>query len=106
MSDTPTKLSFQEWDELIEKYRNSGLSVIKWCEIHGFKPHQLRWQIKKRQKLNKNEQTIQWVPLHSSPIESSSRSISVKIGHAEITVSEGFNKELFAEVVYSLLSIC
>jgi len=49
MSDMPTKLSSKEWDDIIEKYRNSELSVVKWCEIHGFKPHQLRWQIKKRQ---------------------------------------------------------
>ena len=104
MSDIPTKLSSQEWDDIIEKYRNSELSVVKWCEIHGFKPHQLRWQIKKRQKSNLNEQAIQWVPLSSTSI--SSKSISVKIGNAEITVSEGFNKHLFAEVVHSLLALC
>jgi len=43
MSDIPTKLISQEWDEIIEKYKSSELSVVKWCEIHGFKPHQLRW---------------------------------------------------------------
>jgi N-acetylneuraminic acid mutarotase len=106
MSDVTRRLSPGEWDELIQNYRSSGLTAAQWCEAHGFKVHQLRWQINKRQKLNKDEQTIQWVPLPTDSATSLSPSITVKIGNAEISVSGGFNKELFAEVVHSLLTLC
>lgn len=106
MSMINTKLSPQEWDNLIQDYRTSGLTAAKWCETHGFKLHQLRFQISKRQKLNKNEQHMtQWIPLHSGS-SMPSPSITVKIGNAEITVSDGFNKELFTDVVHSLLALC
>lgn len=44
-------MSVEEWDEYTENYRSSGLTATQWCEINGFKPNQLRWQITKRQKL-------------------------------------------------------
>ena len=104
---TTKRLSSKEWDNLIQDYRTSGLNASQWCETHGFKIHQLRWQINKRQKLNKIEQnTTQWIPLHTSSSSIPSPSITVKIGSAEIAVSDGFNKELFAEVVHSLLTLC
>lgn len=106
MTEVTRRKSSQEWDELIENYHTSGLTAAQWCESHGFKVSQLRWQMTKRQKLKKHDQTIQWVPLHTHSIVSVSPSITVKIGNAEISVSEGFNKELFAEVVHSLLTLC
>lgn len=105
MSDDTKKLSFDEWDDLIKDYRSSGLTAAQWCENHGFKIHQLHWQITKRQKQKKKEQNIQWVPLQTGSI-APLPSITVKIGYAEISVSDGFNKELFKEVVHSLLVIC
>jgi len=108
LSKVTKKLSSTEWDSLIQEYYTSGLSVPKWCNSHGFKTTQLRWQITKRQKKNNNEQNIQWVPLHTSPFDRNAplSSITVKIGSAEISVSDGFNKELFTEVVHSLMNIC
>ena len=97
--------SMEEWDEYIENYRSSGLTAAQWCEINGFKPNQLRWQITKRQKLHANSHSTQWIPLHTES-SSTSPKVSVKIGQAEIVVSDGFNKELFTEVVHSLLKLC
>ncbi|MBP1935127.1 IS66 family insertion sequence element accessory protein TnpA [Ammoniphilus resinae] len=106
MAEVTRKLSSQEWDELIENYHSSGLSAAKWCADRDLKVNQLRWQITKRQKLNKNNQSIHWVSLHTNSSATVSSSITVKIGNAEISVSDGFNKELFAEVVHSLLTLC
>ncbi len=106
MAEVTKRLSTQVWDELIQNYRASGLTAAQWCETNGFKINQLRWQITKRQKLNMNDQTIKWMPLQTDSIPSESSSITVKIGKAEISVSEGFNKGLFAEVVHSLLTLC
>lgn len=107
MTDAKRKLSSHEWDQLIESYHSSGITAAKWCEDHGVKVNQLRWQITKRQKLNKNNPSINWVSLHTSSVAYHvPSSITVKIGNAEISVSDGFNKELFAEVVHSLLTLC
>jgi len=106
MAEVTRRLSPQEWDELIQNYRSSELTAAQWCGTHGFKIHQLRWQITKRQKLNKNDEKIKWVPIPTDFTSSVSPSITVKIGNAEISVSEGFNKGLFAEVVHSLLTLC
>lgn len=108
LSYVTKKLSSAEWDSLIQDYYTSGLSVPKWCNSHGFKTTQLRWQITKRQKKKNNEQNIQWVPLHAGTSDhtASLSSITVKIGSAEISVSDGFNKELFTDVVHSLMKLC
>ena len=105
MSDMIKKLSINEWDALINDYRTSGLAAAQWCEKQGLKVHQLHFQINKRKKQKRNDQNIQWIPLHSNSIDSSS-AITVKIGNAEILVSDGFNKKLFTEVVNSLQVLC
>ncbi|MDO6355723.1 hypothetical protein Q3V94_11720 [Caloramator sp. CAR-1] len=52
-----------------------------------------------------NNEEIQWVQLKENPV-SISNTITVKIGNAEIVVSEGFNVELFSEVAKTLSSLC
>ncbi|MDA8221428.1 MAG: hypothetical protein M0Z35_06860 [Desulfitobacterium hafniense] len=105
MTGVTQKLSSLEWDSLIQDYRASGLSAEKWCQEKELEVSKLRWQIRKRQKINKKNQSIQWVPLQAD-LTGSSPSITVTIGKAEISVSEGFNKQLLAEVVQSLLILC
>lgn len=105
MTDMDRKTSSLEWDSLILEYRASGLSALRWCQEKGLKVSQLRWQISKRQKINKNKQSIQWIPLQTG-CTGPRPSITAKIGNVEISVSEGFNKELFAEVIQSLLVLC
>ncbi|EYE87199.1 hypothetical protein Q428_14640 [Fervidicella metallireducens AeB] len=91
------------WDELIQNFQESGLSAPKWCKENGIKLSQLRWQLKKRKTFNNEE--IQWVQLKETPV-SISNSITVKIGNAEVVVSEGFNVELFSAVAKTLSSLC
>ena len=105
MTDNTNKLSSNKWDFLIQEYQTSGLSVMQFCQKKELQVPQLRWQIRKRQIKSKKSQSIQWMPLSvGSPKITSS--IIVKIGSAEISVTNGFNKELFTEVIQSLLSIC
>lgn len=105
MTGVTHKLSSLEWDSLIQDYHASGLGAEKWCQEKELEVSKLRWQIRKRQEINKKNQSIQWVPLQAG-LTSLLPSITVKIGNAEISVSEGFNKQLFAEVVKSLQSLC
>lgn len=104
MAEIINKSDNLDWDLLIQDYHASGLSAAKWSQKHGIKVHKLRWQISKRQKTNK-EQSVQWVSLQSNPTVPA-KIIIVKIGNAEILVSEGFNKELFSEVASTLITLC
>lgn len=92
------------WDELIQNFQESGLSAPKWCKENGIKLSKLRWQLKKKNKVNSNEE-IQWVQLKEKSI-SLSNTITVKIGNAEVLISEGFNAELFSAVAKTLISLC
>ena len=105
MTDNTNKLSSSEWDSLIQEYQTSGLSVIQFSQKKELQVPQLRWQIRKRQIKDKKSQSIQWMPLQASSPGLTSP-IIVKIGTAEISVTNGFNKEVFTEVIQSLLSIC
>lgn len=46
---TDEKRNSLDWDVLINDYRTSGKTASVWCQENGFKMHQLRWQITKRQ---------------------------------------------------------
>jgi hypothetical protein len=90
-----------DWDALIKDYRMSGKTGTQWCQDNGFKIHQLRWQITKRQKkINNSSDPVQWIPLQMS--DNQYNPIIVRIGGAEIEIQEGFNQALFAEVVDTL----
>lgn len=93
-----------DWDTLIKNYRMSGKTGASWCQDNGFKIHQLRWQITKRQKnIDKSSETVHWIPLQMS--DNQKNPITVKIGDAEIQIQEGFNQALFAEVVQTLRNL-
>ena len=104
MSETKQETNTFNWDELIQNFHKSGLSAPKWCKENGIKLHKLRWQLSKRRKVNNNDE-IQWVSLKEKT-GSSSNTITVKIGNAEISVSEGFDTELFSAVAKTLISLC
>lgn len=98
MADAISNISISEWDFLIQDYRKSGLSAPYWCEKHNLKDSKPYWQIRKRKKKNKEKKNIQWVTLEEK-VTVTGPSITVKIGKAEIIVTEGFDKKMFAEVV-------
>lgn len=105
MTDTNRTVKDLEWDLIVREYKTSGLSVKRWCQNKGFRPSQLYWQIRKRQNKDLKAQEVQWISLRSeTPAEKST--IKVKIGSAEIIVSNGFSSSLFTEVVKSLTALC
>lgn len=106
-----------EWDRLIADYRSSGKTGATWCEEHGFKIHQLRFQITKRsnQAGNNKIPKASFIPLEviSEKVNNSNNntsnnntSITVSIGQALIHIEEGFPPSLLAEVIKTLQPLC
>ena len=101
-----------EWDQLITDYRSSRKTGAVWCEDHGLKIHQLRFQITKRLKQvdNKTPQAS-FIPLEVIPEKVNkskvyNTSITVSIGQALIHIEEGFPPSLLAEIVKILKPLC
>lgn len=101
-----------EWDRLIADYRSSGKIASAWCEEHGFKIHQLRFQITKRSNQSGNNKIPQasFIPLEviSEKVNKSNNntSITVSIGQVFIHIEEGFPPSLLAEVIKTLQPLC
>jgi hypothetical protein len=100
------KLNMDDWRQLIDDYRSSGLTAPVWCQQKQLSIHKLRYWITKFNKAeSRNESGQQWVSVKTDlPITTTS--ITVKVGKAEISVPQDFDKELFADVVHSLLTLC
>ena len=86
-----------EWDQLIADYRSSGKTGAAWCEEHGIKIHQLRFQIIKRSKHTGNNKIpkASFIPLEviAEKINKSNiynTSITESIVQALIYIEEGF----------------
>ncbi|WP_139902291.1 IS66 family insertion sequence element accessory protein TnpA [Clostridium thermarum] len=101
-----TKLNMEDWQQLIADYRSSGLTGPVWCQQKQLSIHKLRYWINKFNKAEfKEEPRQQWVSVKTN-LSITTTSITVKVGKAEISVSQDFDKELFADVVQSLLTLC
>lgn len=100
------------WDKLIEEYRTCGKPAEKWCVEHGFKVHQLRFQITKRSKADKESKStnVSFLPVEVIPeleeIPESSTSILLRIGKIEICITENFNPDLLTAVIKTLQQLC
>jgi len=109
MTNANRDANSREWDSLIKEYLESGLSAAKWCQNKGYSKSQLYWQLRKRKNSNLKSQSVQWISLKSElkgePKDEQSY-IKVKIGHAEIIVSDRYNNSLFSEVAKALIALC
>ena len=111
MANTTYLKSSLNWDKLIGEYRTSGKTAEKWCDERGFKVHQLRFQIYKRNKAEKEISTnLLFLPVEIIPetdkIQETSATILLKVGKIEICISENFNPNLLAEVIKTLQPLC
>jgi transposase-like protein len=105
MTSTNRDVNSQEWDSLIKEYLESGLSVAQWCQGRGFSKSKLYRQLRKRRNNNTKSQSVQFISLKAEPEDERSH-IKVKIGRAEILVSDRFDNSLFREVAKALITLC
>lgn len=94
--------------ELVDQYRKSGMTQKDWCNENNIKQSTLGTWISKENKMNNvvNQKWIEATPAPKDYKKSVSKFIEIKIGDFTITLTEGFNKEVFGEVAKELQKLC
>ena len=91
------------WNERIQEFRASGLSQKAWCEKQGLQIGQLGYWLRKS-KTEANRSNGRWLTL--STIAPSGSGISLRIGSMVLEIERGFDQEVLADVVHSLMTVC
>ncbi len=84
------------WEERIRSYRASGQSLSEWCTENQVKPPRLRHWLRKFE-YSEDAHPTSWLTLSTE--EGKQRSITVRVGRAEIDVPPGFDRQLLAEII-------
>lgn len=92
------------WAERIEDFLASGLSQRAWCEQQGLRPNQLRYWLRKFRAETGPGTHIRWVSLDA--IAPSGLGVSLRIGNVMLEIQRGFDQEVLAGVIRSLMDIC
>ena len=91
------------WNERIQDFRTSGLSQKAWCEEHGLQVGQLGYWLRKS-KTQASSSNGRWLSLDTIALPGSG--ISLRIGSMVLEIERGFDQEVLADVVRSLMAVC
>ena len=93
----------QQWARRVAEFQDSGVSGAKWCQMHGYKEHQLwYWVHKFRRAGRKKTESTGWLQLETKE----TTLLQVKVGHAVVTVQHGFDPKLLTEIVRTVSALC
>lgn len=88
------------WTNQLIEYRQSGESLVQWCEKKDVKIHTMKYWLRKQSPVSQNSQETAWV---SCIVEEPSReTLTLKIKNVEIEVMSGFQEELLLKVLRTL----
>jgi hypothetical protein len=59
------KRSQQQWQQVIEAQRSSGLTIVQFCKTHKINPSTFYAYRKKCTNMPAHEETSQWLPLET-----------------------------------------
>src|SRR5690606_35197677 len=90
------KLRFK-WKNRVQAYRESGLSMKKYCEKNNLKVHQLY----KDDKLESSK----WLSVNLNTTNNN-QPIFLNIGACKLEIKSGFNQKLLKELVKVLIELC
>lgn len=88
------------WTDQINDYRESGETLVQWCEKKDIKIHTMKYWLRKQSPVSKKSQETAWVSCLVE--EPSSDTITLKIKNVEIEVMSGFQDELLLKVLRTL----
>ena len=95
-----------EWEKKINLFDKSGLSMRKWCKENGEVYSTFRhWKNVIHEKREPKSEKRTWLPIQSLEDKIDSNSIVVKHNEYVVEVTQGFNKELFADVLRVLRTL-
>ena len=90
------------WNERIQAFRASGLSQKAWCEEQGLQVSQLGYWLRKLRSETNLSEKGRWVSLNN--IAPSNSGVSLRIGNAVLEIDRGFDPEVLADVLRSLMA--
>ncbi|ERJ12623.1 IS66 family insertion sequence element accessory protein TnpA [Haloplasma contractile] len=97
------------WEERISDYKNSGLSMKKWCDKNSLKLHQLQYWIRKYKNQEAvNSTSTKWVKVDEEPKVNSHKNdhlIQLRLNDYTIDVHPGFDSQTLKEVIQVLSSL-
>lgn len=97
----------EQWRVRVAEYRASGLSASEWCKANGQKTHRLWYWIRRFKAEEASDQECsRWLPVQVINLPAPEASLSIRVGHATVTVSRGFDQALLLDVVRTLTSLC
>ena len=101
----------QVWHDMVMRCRNSGLSIVAWCEAEGIKP--ATYHYRQRQVMNllsapNVASAIDFVQLEPAAASRStaSASIMIQLGEVQVTVAPGVDAETLMTVLTSIQRVC
>ncbi|WP_407272380.1 IS66 family insertion sequence element accessory protein TnpA [Radiobacillus sp. PE A8.2] len=101
-----------EWESRVLAWKESGLSVPKWCQEHNLKDYQLYYWIKKLEvsdtKPLQQDSDTKWLAVEVANEDKPSPhgSVVIHIGKASVEVHPGTDPNLLANVVHVLHTQC
>ncbi len=101
------------WQERVDQYRSSGMSVAAWCRENEVPVQQMHYWLRKfrSEETDAVEDDIQWIQLGGWDRQAALRTIEdsavrIHIGRAMVEVRPGFDPALLRGVVKVLLGSC
>ena len=88
------------WTDQISEYRQSGESLVEWCEKNDVKLHTMKYWLRKQSPVVNEKTETAWVSCMVE--EPSKEAITLKIKNVEIEVMSGFQDELLLKVLRTL----
>ena len=92
------------WEERVKMFLASGQNQRAWSREQGLPANQLGYWLRKFKSEAKEPDGTRWVSLQDTARPGSG--VSLRIGDLVVEVENGFDKQLLAEVVHTLMTLC
>lgn len=92
------------WAERVVAFLASGLSQRAWCREHGLKQERLSYWLRKFRAEASAKPNGRWLQLDS--LAPSASGVSLRIGGLTLEVQRGFDPQVLADVISSLMNLC
>jgi len=92
------------WAERIDAFLASGLSQRAWCRENGFNHGRLSYWLRKFIAEARQPRNGSWVSLDT--IAPRSSGVLFRIGSVTLEVQRGFDAQVLADVIRSLMEVC
>ena len=96
------------WKQQVQKFQESGLSRIAYCEQNQIKTFRFDYWRHKFSEPKERRSRSAWIPVRIKEDAGQERpcGICLKVGRVEIEITRGFDQELLAEVLGVIAPAC